>query len=284
MSGASPWTAQRSRTASPDAQFVFTLWTADPVLAREADDAGVDRIGVDLERLGKEQRQHGLGTWLSPHRERDLRTVGAALERASLFARLNPLHDGTPREVEVALEAGTRVLMLPMVLQPAEAERFVDCVRGRAETVLLVEHIEGIRRLERIAAVPGVDEIHIGLNDLALSLGMPNRWLVLEGNVLVDAGRAVRAAGLRFGVGGIGRVDDTSLPVPSDLVYAQYARTGATAALISRSFLDGDEPVNLARAIADARARLALWSGRDEADLEAARAELGRAARAAAGW
>jgi len=32
------------------APFRLTLWTADPALAARADAAGVDRIGVDLDR------------------------------------------------------------------------------------------------------------------------------------------------------------------------------------------------------------------------------------------
>ena len=39
-----------------------------------------------------------------------------------------------------------------------------------------------------------------------------------------------------FGFGGIGRLDDESLPVPADLVYAQYAFHGARSALVSRVF------------------------------------------------
>ncbi len=285
MSGAYPWTAPRSPTGSADRHFVFTLWTADPDLARQADDAGIDRVGVDLERLGKAERQGGRGTWISPHTEEDLARVGAVLQTARLFARLNPMHAGTPGEVEAALAAGARVLMLPMVTEAREAERFAECVAGRAEVVLLVEHIGGIRGLADLAAVPGVDEIHIGLNDLALSLALPNRWLVLEEELLVEAGRVVRAAGCRLGFGGIGRVDDTDLPVPSDLVYAQYARIGATAALISRSFLAAaGRPVNLGMEVERARARLASWYARDAAELEGAREELGRFARAAVAW
>lgn len=285
MSGAYLPTAPRSRTASPDGGFVFTLWTGDPELARRADAAGIDRVGVDLERLGKAKRQQGRGTWLSPHSERDLFVVGSALDRASLFARINPMHAGTPREVENALGAGTRVLMLPMVVDPSEAERFVAYVGGRARVVLLVEHIEGVRRLDQLVAVAGVQEVHIGLNDLALSLGLPNRWLALEDELLVTAGRVVRTAGLRFGLGGIARVDDTNLPIPSDLVYAQYARTGATAALISRSFFDAEgERSDLAAEISRARARLAKWYRCDAGALEAARVELSRRVRAASGW
>ena len=126
--------------------------------------------------------------------------------------------------------------MLPMVATAAEAGRFVELVRGRARVVLLVETAAALAAVADLAAVPGVDEIHVGLNDLALSLGLASRWQVLAGDRLLDAARAVHAAGRRFGFGGIGGVLDDALPIPADLIYAEYARVGATAALVARAF------------------------------------------------
>jgi 2-keto-3-deoxy-L-rhamnonate aldolase RhmA len=283
-SGASPRTLPRSPTPSPDEPAVLTLWTADPALAARADAAGVDRIGVDLERAGKAERQRGLGTWISPHRARDLDALRPALRTALLFARVNPVHDGTAREVETVLAAGVRVLMVPMVVEPDDAARVAGLVAGRAHLVLLVEHAEALRRLDGLLAVPGVGEVHVGLNDLALSLGLPSRWLALADGAVAEAGRRVREAGLRFGLGGIARVDDADLPVPADLVYAEHARTGSTAALVSRSFLAGGAGADLAGEVARARARLADWRRRDPAELEAAHEELCRRARLAARW
>jgi hypothetical protein len=242
----------------------------------------VDRVGVDLERLGKAERQRGLGTWISPHVEDDVARLGAVLEggvpgRAALFARVNPLNDDSRREVEAVLTAGATVLMLPMVAAPAEAERFVALVAGRALVVLLVERREALDALAALAAVPGVDEIHIGLNDLALSLALPTRWAILASDRLADAGAIVRAAGKRFGFGGIGRAHDTTLPMPADLVYAEYARTGASAALIARAF---PQDAAFADEIERARTRLAAWRAAAPAALAAAHAELiDRAAR-----
>src|SRR5687768_5686069 len=79
--------------------FLFTLWTNDATLASLADRAGVERIGVDLERLGKSERQAGRGTWVSPHTEEDLVRVAGVLKRAALFVRTNPLHTGSVEEV-----------------------------------------------------------------------------------------------------------------------------------------------------------------------------------------
>jgi hypothetical protein len=170
-----------------------------------------------------------------------------------------------------------------MVASPDEARRFVDLVAGRALVVLLVERREALDGLSALVEVDGVDEVHIGLNDLALSLGLSNRWLALADDRLTEAGACVRAAGLRFGIGGIGRVDDDSLPVPSDLVYAEYARTGARAALLSRSFF-GPPEMDLALEVARSRRRLSLWCRAAPDRIAAAHIELGRRARQAEDW
>jgi hypothetical protein len=266
-------------------ELVLTLWTSDPRLAARADAAGVERIGVDLERLGKRERQSGLGTWISPHSEADLAAVGAALTRASLFVRVDPPHPGTTAQLERVLAAGAEVVMLPMFRGPEEVERFVDAVAGRAEVVLLLETPEAVARVKEVAAIDAVREIHLGLNDLTLALGLPNRFLLLASGVAERVASAVTAAGLRFGAGGIGRAGDDSLPIPADLVYAQYARLGARAALISRSFL-GEDPAacDLAAEVGRARRRMAELRACGEEELEAARAELSDRANAAVRW
>jgi len=244
---------------------------------------GIQRIGVDLDRLGKVERQRGLGTWISPHREEDLGPLGGALKRAMLFARVDPLSRDSRRQVESVLAHGTQVLMLPMVTTADQAAEFVELVNGRARVVLLVERGEALERLDELVMVDGVDEIHIGLNDLALSLGLPNRWVILAGDALVDAGTCTRDAGLRFGLGGLGRAGDDRLPIPSDLIYAQYARTGAMAALVSRSF-HASSGVDLGAEIDRAARRLAFWRHAPADDLQSAHEEFSRRARALSSW
>ena len=263
--------------------FILTLWTADAELAAAADAAGIDRIGVDLEHLGKRERQKARATWLSPHHEHDLDLVRPALQRARLFARVNPMNSDSRREIEAVLARGVQVVMLPMAADAQQAAEFVDIVAGRAIVVLLVENAGAMQRLREIAAVQGVDEIHIGLNDLAISLGLRNRWMALCGERITEASAIVRGAGIRLGLGGIARAGDASLPVPSDLVYAQYARTGARSALISRSFFDGERS-DLTAEIARARDAIASWCRRSTADLATAHAELCRCAARAEVW
>lgn len=253
-------------------------------MAALADGAGVDRVGVDLECLGKAARQAGLGTWISPHTAADLVGIRDHLTAATLFARTNPVHAGSAREIEALIDLGVEVLMLPMVATAAEAASFVELVGGRATTVLLVERAEAIAAIGDLLRVEGVDEVHVGLNDLALSLGLPNRWLALQGDMVTDVGAQVRDAGMRFGLGGIGLAHDRSLPIPSDLVYAQMARTGATAALLSRSFMRPEVLGRLGGEIGRARAQLAAWRTRGPRELEDAHAALIAHARAADRW
>jgi 2-keto-3-deoxy-L-rhamnonate aldolase RhmA len=237
--------------------FVLTLFTKDPVLAAAADRAGVDRIGVDMEQIGKGARQGHLATWISDHAESDLAGIRPVLERAQLFARCNPVHAGSAAEIDRLVDAGVRVIMLPYFKTTAAAETFVRLVDARAHPVLLVETADAAAVIDDLCRIPGVSEIHIGLNDMRLSLGWPSHFHVLVSEFLERICDAILTAGHRLGVGGLGRAGDNDLPVPADLVSAQIARLRATAALVSRSFFREPVPPDL-----DAEFRkLRAWLG-----------------------
>ena len=255
----------------------LSLWTSDVTLAADADAAGVDRIGVDLESRGKASRQAGRGTWMSSHVEGDLSALQSVLRSARLFVRVDPLGAGTVEQVERVLERGAQVVMVPMVEEPAALRDFAAVVAGRAHLVALVETATGVDRIRELAAVPGLDELHLGLNDLSLSLGLANRFAVLAHDVSTAVATAARAAGIPFGVGHIGCAHDDRLPVPADLVYAQLPRLGATATLLGRSFLQGAS--DLAASVSAARRRLDEWWSADPAEWERARDELARRTR-----
>lgn len=255
-------------------RFRFTLFTNDPALAAEADGAGVDRVGPDLERLGKIVRQGGMGRWISYHTEEDLPAVFAALHRASRFVRCNPPHSGLAEEINRLIVLGAQTIMLPHFHTLDEARDFVRVVGGRARTVLLVETVSAAAKVEELCRIDGVDEIHFGLNDLSLDLGVNNQFAVLCSTLLEDACAALAARGFPFAVGGIGRAFDVSLPVPSELVYAQYPRLGATGALLSRVFFNGLQEAQLAQEISKTRERLNYWSRQPASRLLAAREEL----------
>lgn len=257
----------------------LTLWTNDPDLAAWADGAGIDRVGLDLETLGKEERQEGLGTWISPHKLEELDGIRPHINRAELFVRLNPLHDGSRAEVEALLHRGVGVIMLPNFTRAEEVAELLRLVNNRARVVPLVEHLAAIDTLAELAAL-GIEEVHVGLNDLSIDMGFSNRLAVLAAPIADKIAREVRAAGLRLGLGGLGRPMDQTLPVPSDLVYAQHARLGATGALIARSFFwRKASAAELTRDVSRLRTRLSEWAEASPAALEAARVQLAHRTR-----
>jgi hypothetical protein len=257
------------------AEFCLTLLTDDPALAARADAAGVDRVGVDLETLGKAERQAGHDTRLSRHDWDGLARVGAVLRRAELFARLNPLHDGSAAEVERALGLGAKVLMLPQFRTAAELARFIELIGGRARVQPLAETVGALQNLDSILAVPGYDELMIGLNDLRLEMRLSNPLTLLASLELAEASARVRGAGKRLHIGGVGRVGDATLPAPADLVHAQFPRLDATGAWLARSFFKGmPADWDFMPAVAELRAGLDRWSAEAPAMLEDARSQL----------
>jgi hypothetical protein len=260
-------------TAGYGANFCLTLFTNDAELARRADAAGVDRIGTDLERIGKDARQGGLNTWISDHTLDDLAAIARVIDRRRLFCRINPIHPGSAEEIDTVLALGVATLMLPMFTTTKEVETFLRLVDGRAHPVLLLETAAAATIVDDICRVPGVVEIHAGLNDLRLSLGWPSHFHVLVSDLLVGLSERIRAAGIAFRVGGLGRAGDASLPISSDLVYPQYPRLGASGGLISRVFFN-TEPLELAGEIARLRRELDRYADEPAAALAAHRQAL----------
>jgi hypothetical protein len=255
--------------------FRLTLLTNDPALAATADRAGVDRIGLDLERLGKAERQTGLNTRLSEHRIEELTAIGEVVENAELFVRVNPINPGSEAEIETVLRHGADVIMLPYFRAAAEVATFVRLVGGRASTMILVETASALVRIRDILAVPGIDEVMAGLNDLRLDLAVHNHFEVLVSPPIEALAHEVLKANLRFSAGGVGRPDDASLPIHPDLVIAQYPRLGATGAWIARSFFQNLPPnQDFAAAVASLRRRLDEWAAAPSEALERARREL----------
>lgn len=273
----SPISSSRAGASDFGETFRLLLLTNDPALAAAAD-ACAQRIGIDVEHIGKAERQAGYDTRLSRHDWSELEAIARVLERAKPFARLNPLHDGTEAEIETALSCGAEVLMLPFFRGREEVERFVALVRGRAEVMCLVETASSFVRMREILSVRGVDELMIGLNDLRLQLGVANHFEVLASPIMDGVCAAMRQDGRPFSVGGVARTGDAGMPIPSELVYAQYPRLGATGGLLTRAFVKDLPLADLPDAVATMRSRLSAWASEDSAALEAARAELERRA------
>ncbi|MDD5260725.1 MAG: aldolase/citrate lyase family protein [Methylacidiphilales bacterium] len=242
-------------------EFILTLISNDPDWIRPGDEAGIERIGLDIERLGKLERQgHIHNARISSHTLDDLKVVTSLVRKARPFVRLNRPHPETRDEIERALALGAGCVMLPGFRLRDEAARFIEWVDGRAETVLLLETATAVDRLRDFISLPGVEEIMIGMNDLSLELNLAGPMGVAASDLMRRLSGEIRGAGIRFGFGGVARPEMEDLPVPADLVLAGYARLGAGSAWIARSFFQGGlGPEQFGEAIMRLRARLQFW-------------------------
>lgn len=212
----------------------FIFITNSPQLAEFATSNGVDRLMVDLELIGKVERQGHLSTVISRHSFEDVDAVRRAVPRAELMVRLNPVHEGTESEIDRAIDLGADILMLPMFRSESEVRQFCELVGGRVRVCLLLETVAGMHALPAIVVVPGVSEVHVGLNDLHLDLKNSFMFQPLADGVVDGLVETIRAAGLPFGIGGLARVGEGLLP--AELLMAEHVRLGSTAAILSRTF------------------------------------------------
>ena len=216
--------------------------TNDPKVAQIAERAGVDRIFVDMEYIGKSDRQGGMDTVQSHHSVAAVRTVRNAAKQAQVLVRINPIHsasaeyDSSREEIEAVIAAGADMLMLPYFTTVEEAKAFCEIVAGRAKTMLLVETPEAVAALDAILDIPGVDEIHVGLNDLSLALGHRFMFVPLADGTVEAIAEKCRVKGIPFGFGGITSLGNGTLP--SESIIREHYRLGSTGAILSRSFCD----------------------------------------------
>ena len=214
--------------------------TNDPAVARIAEQSGVDRIWVDMEFIGKTARQGGMDTVQLHHTIDDIRAIRAAVSRAEVLVRVNPIHEAladygdSAWEIPAAIDAGADVVMLPYFKTADEVRTFLSLVQGRAKTMLLVETPEAVEHIDEILALEGIDEIHIGLNDLSLGCGMKFMFQLLADGTVERLCLKFREKGVPYGFGGIAALGKGMLP--AERVIREHYRLGSTRAILSRSF------------------------------------------------
>jgi len=185
-----------------------------PELAEVAAAAGFDWLWLDME--------HGL---IGPTEAQ--RMVQAAGERCAPVVRIPELAE---MWVKKALDSGAAGVIVPHVDTAGQAalavrwgkyppsggrsvgftranmfgQRFEDYLaRANAETALVaqVEHIDGVRNIEAIAAVPGIAAVLIGPFDLSASLNKTGRLDDPEVRAAIDRVRNVCAVkGMPLGI------------------------------------------------------------------------------------
>ena len=216
--------------------------TNRPEIAQIAETAGVDRIFVDMEYIGKTERQGGMDTVQSHHTVEDVARIRGAIDKAELMVRCNPIHRATSEysssaeEIDGIVKNGADIIMLPYFKSATEVKTFIDLVGGRARALPLVETPEAVESIDEILDLPGVDEIYIGLNDLSLGYHKKFMFELLADGTVEKLCFKFRQKGIPYGFGGIASVGKGLLP--AEKIIREHYRLGSTSAILSRSFCD----------------------------------------------
>lgn len=212
--------------------------TNDSEVALIAEKYGVDRIWIDLETLGKEERQKDMDTVKSEHTIEDIEKIKPLLSTSEMLVRVNPWNERSVEEINDVVNAGADIIMLPMWKDVDTVKNFLSCIDGRTKTTLLLETKEAVECIDEVLDLGGFDEIHIGLNDLHLSYGMTFMFELLADGTVDRLCSKFKEKGILYGFGGIAKLGAGLLP--SEDVIMEHYRIGSTRAILSRSFCNAN--------------------------------------------
>lgn len=208
----------------------FISITNNVDLALYFEKCGIDDIMIDLEILGKCERQKGLNTVISNHNIDDIDKIKAKLSRSKCLVRINPIHDYSENEIGMVLERNPDILMLPMFTSAEEVKKFVALVGNKAEKYLLLETSQALTRIDDILDVFDFDAIHIGLNDLSLGLGLKFLYEPLIGGLVEYLAKKIQRKNIKFGFGGVSRLEK------GKFILSEHFRLGSSMVIINRDF------------------------------------------------
>lgn len=208
--------------------------TNDVQLAEYSQKCGIERIMVDLEVLGKQERQGHLNTVISSHSFQDIKNIREVLTISNLLVRVNPINEHSKEEIDKVISLGADILMLPMFTTASEVSTFIKYIDNRTTVCLLLETPQAMSRIDDILDIRGIDEIHIGLNDLHLAMGLTFMFELLSGGIVEYLSKKILLKKIKFGFGGVARLDEGMLD--ASLVLSEHYRLKSTMVILSRDF------------------------------------------------
>lgn len=208
--------------------------TNSPAIAKICDKAGVDRVFIDLEIVGKAQRQGFMDTVISSHEIEDIDRVKSVLATSEVLVRVNPIYQGSAEEIERVAQSNADIVMLPYFSSVEEVKTFFSLLNGRKKACLLFETPASVATADEILALGRIDEAFIGLNDLHLGYGRKFMFELLSDGTVEKLCAKFKKLGIPYGFGGVARPEHGLLK--GKYIIGEHCRLGSTAVILSRSF------------------------------------------------
>lgn len=215
--------------------FNYIAITNNPKQAQNFTECGIQQIMVDIETLGKVERQGHKDTIISNHLLSDVSHIKDLNLDADIICRINPFHKNTFEEIDKAIINGADIIMIPMITSIDNYRSMVDSIGKRAKVLPLIETPYSVFKLSAILEYSALTQIHFGLNDLCLSLGMKNLFEVLLSEVFQSTVSNIQVDGMIRGIGGIGDPQVSQKVSPLNLLN-RYMKCHSNSVILSRSF------------------------------------------------
>ena len=213
----------------------YFLFNSDIELAKAVDNIlKIDTFYIDLEIIGKEQRQHNRNTLISYHGLNDITKIKNVISNTVLGVRINPLNKNSISEINSCIDRGADVLMLPMFKNLEEVEEFIRIIDNRCLIDLLVETPEALSFVNKLP-FKKIRFIHFGINDLSIAFNYKILFKMYFEQKLKNATNFLKENKIPFGIGGIGSYN--AKPFSPHLIFSAAISHGAKRIILSRSFL-----------------------------------------------
>lgn len=212
--------------------------TNNIIEAQIVDDLDIDWIFIDLEIIGKKERQLGRDAVFSNHSLSDVHKIKIKINNTKILVRCNPIGIWSKDEFDEINSRGSEIdmVMLPYFKTIEEVKVFIDLIdTSKIKPALLVETIDAINNLDEILKIFPFSYIHIGLNDLNIERGTISMFEPYVDGLIKKISSICIKNNQIFGIGGIGKIAADMSPSPKHLLN-EHIRLNSKGVILSRSF------------------------------------------------
>ncbi len=211
--------------------------TNNVIEAQIVDKLDIDWIFIDIEKVGKKDRQVGRNTVLSDHSISDVQKIRSVINNTKILLRCNPIGIHSRKEIEEINKInGLDMVMLPFFKNATEVKIFLELLdTSKVEPALLIETTSAINNLNDILKLYPFKYVHIGLNDIHIERNSCFMFEPFIDGLLEETVSILNNNNIKFGIGGIGKIGSDLLPTPECLI-KEHIRLKSSGVILSRSF------------------------------------------------